>query len=425
MPKWNFQCCQGLARSLQEVRPRIGHLAAGYVDPVRILCLWALALCPAVQGYAAPLEPTGGLSKGAAQSGAFVSQVNGSPELSPSQGAVLPPPARPPVLRAGEVCLTGECGPALSKVVYLGHEAYKLTDGRTEAVVVPKLGRVMSYGLKDGPNLLWNAIPGAEPKYGSWVNYGGDKTWLGPQSFWRIWHGRSNWPPDPNIDGQSGSKAEVVTGGKLRLTYPLSPSTGIQLVREISIDASGQLVIEQTATKHHGVPLLASLWSVTQVVPGQAIYVPLNANSPYKKNFHWIQVPKGVVAADPVGHNLLRLQPELGGSSFKIGVDSLVSSLVSVRDQVAFLQHSSRPKGEYPDGAEGAGFPVEVFMSTEARAYYAELEVLSPLLRFEKGSRWKHTVYWSLHALPSADLESAATLATLETLIHGPVSSSS
>lgn len=323
-----------------------------------------------------------------------------------------------PSLAASPLCEDGECQALITQTTYFGHSAYKLSDGRTEAVIVPELGRVMRYGLVKGPNLLWNAPSEKGIDAAGWANYGGDKTWLGPQTSWPLWN-KSNWPPDKAFDGEA-QEAEILSGGILRLTSPLSETTGIRISREFAFDADGDLVITQTARKWRGEPIRASIWSITQVVPGEAIFLPLDANSPYKKNFYWIYPPKDDVDIKSVTSTLLQLTPSTTGKGgYKIGVDAPISSIVSVRDQVAFLQRSNKPKGQYPDGADGAGFPVELYLNGEyPRAYYAELEILSPLLDFRVGSRWVHTVRWSLHALPSPDLEAPETIRTIDALLR-------
>lgn len=332
----------------------------------------------------------------------------------------LPIPSVTPKAAPG-LCLDGECQPAIIQMKFKGKPAYKLTDGRSEAIVVPAYGRIMSYGLVGGPNLLWNAAPEQLTPGGGWINFGGDKTWLAPQNSWGLWRGKGGvWPPDPAIDGQKGAKAEVLTGGKLRLTLPRSDETGISVAREMYFNPQGEFTVEQTATKVQGPPVRASIWSIAQTVPGEALFIPVDANSVYKKNFHWLLKPKEEFAVESASPTLIRIKPLPQGGGVKLGADSKVPALVSVKDQVAFMIKSGRPKGDYPDGADaGAGFPVEAYINGDPRLYYLELELLSPLKDYRVGTRWKHTIRWSLHALPSPDVDAPETVNRIEELING------
>lgn len=102
--------------------------------------------------------------------------------------------------------------------------------------------------------------------------------------------------------------------------------------------------------------------------------------------------------------SLLQITPA-SGAAYKLGADSAVSAIIAVKNGQAWRIASALPRGEYPEGAAGAGFPVEFYNHSDAGVgQYVELELLSPLRRFAKGSRWTPTVRWSLHSLPSGDV---------------------
>ncbi len=312
------------------------------------------------------------------------------------------------------LCENGECAPAISATTYQKRDAFKLTDGKTEAIIVPQIGRVMRFGKVGGPNLLWN-LSRDPSKDAGWKNYGGDKTWLAPQSNWKQFHGSDNWPPDLAFDG-TPHRAEVLTGGKLKLTTPLSP-TGIRVSRTFYFDDKGEFVIEQTARKEKGAPIRAGIWSITQVVPGAAIFMARSSNSDYADGFHKMGTVGELQKIEVVSPSLVRITPSSAGAGGKIGVDSPVSSLISVRDGVAFLQKSSKPAGQYPDGEGGAGFPTELYINGDTKNFYAEMEILGPLKNFAVGGKSTHIVRWSLHDLPSKDLNSPAVTHSIENLL--------
>ncbi len=310
-------------------------------------------------------------------------------------------------------CINGECEAAIAKTTYQGRPAYKLTNGAVNAVVVPALGRVMSFGKLDGPNLLWNAKASQLSGEG-WQNYGGDKSWLSPQSNWKVFHGSAGWPPEPVFDGEP-HQADVLTGGKLRLTTGLS-KTGIRLIRTMYFDDNGEFVIEQTARKESGAPIQAGIWNITQVVPGQAVFAAVNPNTQYQNGvFRWDN--RQAQPGERVRPNLVKITPEPKGGGVKLGFDTPVAALASVRDGIAWVQKAPRPDGDYPDGASTAGFPTELYVNGNADAFYQELEFLSPLKTFYVGTSWTHTVRWSLHELPSKDANSPAVVEAMEKLL--------
>ena len=316
------------------------------------------------------------------------------------------------------LCASGQCQPAISQTRFFERDAFKLSDGKTEAIVVPAIGRIMSYGKVGGPNLLWNSPTSAGIDWG-WKNYGGDKNWLAPQAWWSVWHSKGNWPPDPAFDGLPHS-AQVLSGGKLEMTSPLSPATGIRFIRTMSFASNGEFVVQQRAVKERGARVKGSIWNITQIVPGEAMFLPTRGNSVYKNNFHFLSKNPMAQPFENLKPTLLRIEPKNSGGGWKIGADADVSSIASVKDGVAFVQKSAKPAGEYPDGADnGAGFPVELYINGggQAETYYAELELLSPLRDFGVGTGWTHTMRWSLHDLPSKDAKSSEVAEAVEKLL--------
>ncbi|HEX8237629.1 MAG TPA: hypothetical protein VF600_16850 [Abditibacteriaceae bacterium] len=311
----------------------------------------------------------------------------------------------------------------LTQVTYQGRKAFRLSDGRSEAIIVPEIGRVMSYGFVGGPNLLWNAAP-QSLDYGGWKNYGGDKTWPAPQSDWPVKVGRA-WPPLAEWDGDPQG-AETLVGGRLRTTSSVAKRLGARVVREYSFGADGDLVVAQTVEKLRGAPMMLSIWSVAQLNAPQAVFLPLNAQSAYKDNFHWISKGNMPGVATPLSPTLLQVRPTLVApfsSGYKIGVDAPVSAIAAMFNTTAFVIRSTRPEGAYPDGAEAAGFPVELYDSgdSDQARHYVELEILSPLRLFNAGISWTHTTRWSLHPLPSADANSLAVQNLMQQFLNTPI----
>ena len=290
----------------------------------------------------------------------------------------------------------------VSRVQYLGRAAFRLTNGGNEAVVVPSLGRVMRYGPIGGTNLLWNS-PQTSFKAGEWANWGGDKAWPAPQSAWPLSLGAQTWPPHPSWDGAAQS-SRVLPNGHVQTTSGIWPVLGCRIVREFWFDTNGDFIIQQTAEKVSGAPVQMSIWSVTQTAP-DVVFVPTNPNSPYKNNFYWFGGVPETQNVSPIDDKLLQIVPVFKGN-YKIGVDAPVSAVAMRKGDILFTQRSAKPSGDYPDGASGAGFPIEIFDSGgifdngAVASHYVELEILGPLRVFHVGTKWTHTVRWSLQQLP-------------------------
>lgn len=303
--------------------------------------------------------------------------------------------------------------------LYKGRAAFRLSQGAVEAIIVPALGRVMRYGFVGGPNFLWNAAP-KEYKTGEWKNWGGDKTWPAPQDWWQVLSGQQ-WPPDPAWEG-TPQRSQVLPNGHLRTVSDVSPNLGARVIRDYWFATNGDFVINQTAEKLRGEPVMLGLWSVTQVAPPDAIFLPLNAQSVYKDNFYWIAAPTKVSPVTRLNNTLLQTR-STPGDSYKVGVDTLTPAILIVKDGVAFLERAPASKGSYPDGATGGhGFPVELWNNGDAQAYYNELEMLSPLQVLRVGNRMNHTVHWSLHHLATQDVSDVRMRDEVERLLALPVS---
>ncbi len=285
----------------------------------------------------------------------------------------------------------------IERVTYLEMPSYRLSDGVTEAIAVPQIGRIMRFGKVGGANVLWNAAD-RHWKPGEYANYGGEKTWLSPQSSWAEFYGSDMWPPDPALDG-SPYQASVVAPGVLELRSHVSPGTGISIVKRLSFAANGDLVITVTASKQAGPPLRIGLWSDTQVVPAAMVFLPVSPKSGYKKGYSNL-IGRGAVA--DVWPDMIRVVPGVK-TRFKVGVDSDAAAIVSIYRGVAFVEATRKLPGNYPDGPDPAGAPVEFYMNNDPANYYCELEMLGPLVHARAGSAWGMTLHWSLHDVPSSD----------------------
>ena len=309
----------------------------------------------------------------------------------------------------------------IEETTFAGFPAFRLSDGKTEAVVVPFLaGRVMRFGAVGGANWLWNA-PEEKRALDGYINWGGDKTFAGPHGTWSAF-APTLWPPEPTWDGPYsvvGTGSE--TGDALHrlvLKSGVWRGFGVVIERSFGWNESGEFVVTQRIEKVAGEPRLLSVWQVAQIAPPDAVFLPLSPRSAYAKGFHAfgaLPVSSDVATALPT---LLRVRPT-AKKGYKLGADSPVAAIAAVKDGAALVLRAAKPKGDYPDGAEGAGFPVEFYNHGASGAeQYVEIELLSPLRRFVRGGGWTHSVRWSLHPLSSKDVDSVAVQTEIDQLLN-------
>jgi hypothetical protein len=302
-----------------------------------------------------------------------------------------------------EICdpATG-CPPVIAATRFQSFPAYIFNNGLTAATVVPALGRVMSFGLSDKStfNGLWdNHSPN---KNQLWKNWGGAKTWLAPQGAWPQIAG-GKWPPDPAWT--EIVKSEVLTGGFLQTTSAISPHSGIRFVNQYGHGEDGDFFIRQTAEKKSGKPLQMALWHVAQIKPPQAVFFVMNPGSTLEQSRGNLS---GAGASRWSHHGNVGCYYPGTGTPMKFGIRTSVPVFGALYNNLLFVLRATPQNGLYPDATKffPEGFPLEIFDTGPQSQPYLELEVLSPLRKAYKGSRWTFTVTWNIYQLPGNDLES-------------------
>ena len=301
-------------------------------------------------------------------------------------------------------------GPVVEKTTWRELPAFRLSDGRTEAVVVPQLGgRCVSYRLLGGRSWLWTGEPGSERRE-SPLLWGGDKTYPGPHSGWALILPKTWPPPEPDFQPH-----EVVSapGALLATLSPVWPGYGARVQRAYAFADNGDLVITHTLAPVPGSQVVGAVWQIAQTIPTDSVYVPLHPRSPYKDNVFWFGGPKPAedTGAQLLSPSLLRLQPK-SGIVFKLGAHPKVPALAAVKDGFVFVMKADPQDGQYPEGAAGAGLSVEVYHHhLPGPGEYTELELLSPLRRMDRGAQL--VTRWNIHALPKTPPDEPQAVARL------------
>ncbi|MFA4028379.1 MAG: hypothetical protein GDYSWBUE_000259 [Candidatus Fervidibacterota bacterium] len=305
----------------------------------------------------------------------------------------------------------------VDQIVYRGWEhSYRITNGIVEVVVVPQIGRIMSYRFIDGDNVLWENEKWfgklrRDAKPNEWANFGGDKVWPGPQNQWKEVMGRS-WPPDEAFDGGECTVNELQDG--VELVTPVSPYYGAWLVREIRLSAdSTRLTIKQRLEKLR-LPIVDMLiWSVTQIRSPDLVLLPINPKSKFENGFT-------ILAGGEVEQQYRRIEDNFllvrrhPNKATKVGTDATECWLASFHGDVLFTQHAKFVEGAvYPDG----GCTVEVYTNPDELPY-VELELLSPILKLGLGEEARFDIAWQLHKLKAVPKDDSERLRILKELIE-------
>ncbi len=299
-----------------------------------------------------------------------------------------------PVL-AAFVALTAGCsalglgGQSLSvnRVSFHGwRDAYRISNGEFQVVVVPEVARIMEYGPVGGDNLLWvneeltpernaGATPLPAPK--EWQNFGGDKLWPAPEKAW-------GWPPDWQLDRGPCQVEAGAAPGSLRLVGTASQRHGIRFEREITLAPEGsRLDIVDTAVNVSDKPLTASIWDVTQARADCVGFVPLGRGAAYHRgegqqpDAQWQQVD-----------DMLLMKP-MGGKSGKMFISGTPGWLGCRRGDIIYLKSFSIS----PTPPPGPETPREFYINDTG---YVELEIVGPATELKPGATTSITETWRL-----------------------------
>ena len=280
----------------------------------------------------------------------------------------------------------------VTKTNYQGwRDSYILSNGQVEAVVVPKVGRIMQFRFKGGEATFWenNQVYGKAPNVKSeewgYFGAGGDKTWPAPQSAWEKITGTA-WPPPATFD--SVPFTAKVNRHEVTLISPIDPFYGIRVYRKITLEPRKPVMkVTTTYEKVKGKPQNVSVWIVTQLCDPVKVYAALPQPSIFPEGYN--KQSENLAANLKVNNGLLSLTRDRN-KSHKIGSDA--GTLLWMGKKVAVRIDSPRvPGASYPDNNSSA----EIYTNLDPKAY-VEIEFLSPLKTLRVGQKMDLTTTYTL-----------------------------
>lgn len=267
--------------------------------------------------------------------------------------------------------------------------AYRLTNGTAEVVVVPQIARIMRYGFVNGPNLFWeNSAELGKPgdTSGNWRNFGGDKAWPWPQDDWSKWFERDgDWPPPVEAE-QVPHATKVIGINTLRLTSPVIPKTGLRITRDITLAETGThlYVVTKLERVEDGFDFPVAAWTIAQTPftegplvarlnPGRSTlaegWLPLGDKTDFKS-----------VTRSKDGATLTVERDTNAKGGRKLGFDG--DALAGQLGDTVLVIRADSPEGEnweWRPGDRG-----QIYMSDPGTPYI-EWEFTSPLKPIKKG----------------------------------------
>ncbi len=245
-------------------------------------------------------------------------------------------------------------------------QAWSLSDGRVEVVVVPAIGRVMRLGRVGGPNLLWEDAALAGPVADPAAAMGGGKTWPWPFASWHALLGQWWPPPFPRV-AYHATIIDTGHGPALRMTSPDDALTGTRVSETIELTSDGVIEVESRLTRLRDDAPAFVPWYVLQMAPPEALFARRLADPRLPDGWTaMIGAPEARAFGD-----WIRL-PTRAPQPTKTGIDG--DALVWIRhgDAVMFehrdVDLATHAPGEALQSYVQSGDPAAVFVELEATA---------------------------------------------------------
>jgi hypothetical protein len=278
-----------------------------------------------------------------------------------------------------------------------GWPAIVIRGGTVEAVVVPAIGRVMQFRLRDsaGEGPFWQhprLARGMPADENGWTNYGGDKAWPAPQTDWPKVAGRG-WPPPATFDARPFTA--TVNGNEVRLTSEVDPAYGVRVERTIRLDPEQPVMaIDTRYRKVAGGPVRLAAWTITQLVSPKSVVASLPERSVF---------PSGYKLEMPVTPRDL----QLSGTRLSLARDPVNKTMIGtdadalewIGEHDALLLTASPQSAPPPGAAWADGVHAQIYTSSDDALPYVELELLGPVRELRAGDSAEIVVRYELSRL--------------------------
>lgn len=167
----------------------------------------------------------------------------------------------------------------LDRVEFQGWaDSYRISNDKAQAIIVPAIGRMMSYRLKDGRNVLdvnesqAGTVPSARDR-ASYTHFGGLYSWIAPQAHWIAYDGETVVTgADPALDN-GPYRVTAMTENALTMVSPVSRAYGLQMIKTYRLcEECGGLEYTVTLRNTGSAPIRWAVWNLAGVRPEGIVF---------------------------------------------------------------------------------------------------------------------------------------------------------
>lgn len=281
-------------------------------------------------------------------------------------------------------------------ISYFGYDdCIQITNGRTKVVLCPAAGgRVLEYSF-DGKNALY-----LDPKEEGWIYEPGKEKGL---SAGRFDIGPEKLIPQRNQVWMGRWTGQVTGERSARMTSVEHQATGVQLIRDFELAASGtKLVCRQTIKNISDRTTEWCHWSRTFALGNGVCVIPLSDSSRFPE--HYVRYQSGdLINIRPSDASIQRKGQFLVISDVpeqpKLGMDSMEGwfAYLMKNDLMFVKSYPTYPERVYN---EVASLSISIWYPQENMV---ELEPIGPRERLQPGQSASFEETWELHAFPFPD----------------------
>ena len=269
------------------------------------------------------------------------------------------------------------CGPlAIGVVPDLGGRIISLAHETTELLFVQQahLGEVFDLAGTNDLRALKRSL--------GFRLWGGDKTWIAPQSSW--------WEGIPPLDLDAGRYRVRVDGDTLSMESPTCRETSVRLTRRITLRPGGILILDQEIENAGAGEISRGIWDVTQCLRAMDVYLPSPPSDvrPYPEEGDSVALKDRLLREEGGWTRVPCRHPQ----HFKFGARTPRGAVVAVRllaDRAIAVARRFAIEADAPYAHDAI---VEVYNSPDYD--YLEIEVHAPFRTLRPGERQTHRQAW-------------------------------